>query len=409
MLKSTPSSLTEVLYHRLSRLVNNQRLAPKCSLWPLEALNQISVDRDSGKKYNPFWLEGQGNCRYLEWAMGLGPGRKKHLESAISICLLAILILIGVGVLVKQLDADMSRFGIEAPTAKISEIQTSTTEVPFQAASLKPSGFDLLSGTEVYDTENLYEKINGKAPLYTESGFEELLTQRFISNDDQSLWMELYLFDMADIKNAFSVYSVQRRAEADTISLFHTSFGYRSSNAIYFARGKYYAELIGSSESNRLFEAMTEVAKNIKSELPVDKSAEIPELSLFPTENFTVGSIKLYLTNTFGFEGLTDTFTARYEIDGESISAFFSKRTSPEDAEETAKRYHKFLIENGAAVKPAHNKILADHVLDFYDTTEIVLSTGPFVVGIHEAESQDAAEKLATVLINKLSEAAKND
>jgi len=38
-----------------------------------------------------------------------------------------------------------------------------------------------------------------------------------------------------------------------------------------------------------------------------------------------------------------------------------------------------------------------------------VLSTGPFVVGIHEAENQQSAENLAVMLVNKLSGTANND
>jgi hypothetical protein len=40
--------------------------------------------------------------------------------------------------------------------------------------------------------------------------------------------------------------------------------------------------------------------------------------------------------------------------------------------------------------------------MNSYGTTEIVFTVGPFVAGIHEAENQQAAEKLAEVLINKL-------
>jgi hypothetical protein len=40
--------------------------------------------------------------------------------------------------------------------------------------------------------------------------------------------------------------------------------------------------------------------------------------------------------------------------------------------------------------------------MDFYGKTEIVFTVGPFVAGIHEAESQEPAEKTAEELINKL-------
>ena len=219
--------------------------------------------------------------------------------------------------------------------------------------------------------------------------------------------MELYVYDMAAIRNAFSVCSVQRRADADILSLFHPSFGYRTDNALYFVHGKYYVELIGSAESTQLFKAMTEIAGNITSKLKVGEVEQIAELSLFPDENAVLGSAKLYLADAFGFDGLTDIFVRRYKLDDETISAFLSKRPDSRKAEVVAESYHNFLIENGATTRKAINKTLEGKVLDFYDTTEIVLSTGPFVVGIHEAENQRSAEELAVKLIDKLSTSKK--
>jgi len=302
----------------------------------------------------------------------------------------------------------MGLFGIDITAAELSlQMSEANEKRQMDLSSLAPAGFETLSRIEVYNSENLYEKINGKAPFYTESGFQELFTQRFASKDRDNLWFELYVYDMGTVRNAFSVFSVQRRADADILPLFHPLSGYGTSNALYFVNGNYYIELVGSDESGELFKAMTEIPDKLRKKLAVDKVTEIAELSLFPSENIVPGSVKLYLANAFGFEGLTDTFTAQYEIDGETITAFLSKRVGSRDAEAIAKSYHKFLMENGAVVKKAFNKILADKVIDFYDTTEILLSKGQFMVGIHEAENQKSAEKLAVMLINNLSRAAK--
>ncbi len=341
--------------------------------------------------------------------MGSVRRRAKRLESAVSACLLEILLLIGVGVVIKQSDYDMGRFGMD--TATVSKFET-----PFDLSSLAPYGFKTLSGIETYSAENLYEKINGKAPFYIESGFEKLLTQRFVSKDNENLGMELYLFDMGTVKNAFSVYSVQRRAGAapaasllrsKTAGVADMRFAYRTSNALYFVHGKYYVEMVGWSESAEMFEALTETAQKIRSKLTTDKVTEIVELRFFPQEDLVSGSVRLYLADTFGFEGLTNTFTARYQVDGEIITAFLSRRVDSKEAEAIAQSYHRFLIENGAAVKNAADKTLQGRVFDFYGTTEIVLGTGPFVAGVHEAEDQQSAEKLAVRLISKLSEVAK--
>ncbi len=148
---------------------------------------------------------------------------------------------------------------------------------------------------------------------------------------------------------------------------------------------------------------MIETTQKIQTNLPIDKAAHIPELSFFPQENLVAGSHKLYLASAFGFEGFTDIFTAQYKLGDETITAFFSKRSDSRDAQLVAKSYYNFLLENGGELKPAINKTLEGKVVDFYDTTEIVSAAGPFVFGIHEAESQQSAEKIAITLINKLS------
>ena len=329
--------------------------------------------------------------------MGSIKYRARRLESVISICILAILFLIGLGIFIKQFDYDMSRFGIG--TAAIPKF-----EIPFELSSLVPAGFETPSKTEIYNPENLYEKINGKAPLYTESGFEELSTQRFVSISDQSLWMELFVYDMATVRNAFSVYSIQRRAEAELFAPMR--FAYKTSNALYLVHGKYYIELVGSSESAELFRATAEVARKIRANLVVDYDTEIAELALFPREDLVRESIKLYPANAFGFEGLTNTFSAQYKFGSDTITTFLSRRSGPQDAQTVAESYYNFLIDNGGAAKQPANKILRGKIVDFYDTTEIVFAIGSFVGGVHEAENQQAAEKLAEILINKLNEVA---
>lgn len=337
------------------------------------------------------------------------PDRNNRIESILSTLLLAILFLVGLGVFIRQFDGDMGRFGIDTSTAKPLLGQTeSNTQEPFLDA-LMPDGFKKLSKTETYNPENLYEKINGKAPLYTESGFEKLFTQRLISNDDDNLWMEVFVYDMAAIRNAFSIYTVQKRADSQILTLTAPTYCYKTSNGMYFVHGKYYVELIGSTESTTLDKAMTTITENFTNLIAVDDE-KISELTLFPEEDCVPGSFKLYLANAFGFDGFTDIFTCQYQIGNEMITTFLSKHLNPQYAKTSIDSYYNFLIVNDAKDKPTTNKTLKDigaKVLDFYDTTEIIFTTGPFVGGIHEAENQKAAEELATRLFDKLNNAAK--
>jgi hypothetical protein len=184
-------------------------------------------------------------------------------------------------------------------------------------------------------------------------------------------------------------------------------FAYKTTNGLYFVHGRYYIELLGSAESPDLLEAMKNVANSITAGLKVDEEARIPELDLFPTQNLVSGSFKLSLKDTFGFADLTDTFTCRYALNGQSVTAFISTRSDPKNAQKIALSYSDFLIENDAKPKSTPNetiKKVAAKVFDFYDTTEIVFSLGPYVGGVHEAEDQKTAEEVAVMLINRLTD-----
>ena len=332
----------------------------------------------------------------------------KSYESVISIFLLAILFFIGLAIFIEQSDFDMSRFGITTMLSLPVEDAKIGSEEKITFDTIVPYGFKKLSEAETYVAENLYEKIDGKAPLYIESGFVKLLTRRFISEKDESQWFELFVFDMGVMKNAFSVYSVQKRPDVDAWPAMEIA--YKAGNALYFVKDKFYVELVGSAESADLFKAMAELAGKLSSQLATGDLSQIPELALFPQENIVAGGAKLYLSNAFGFDGLSDTFVCQYRLGEEFITAFLSKCSSRQDAQKVAESYYNFLIENGAKDKLASEKNLAaikSRVLDFYDTTEIIFVIGPYVAGIHEAKDQQLAEKISIQLINKLSNAVK--
>jgi hypothetical protein len=329
--------------------------------------------------------------------MHLISGRARTLESAVGMLILLILVATAVGIYFVQRDYNMSRFGITAE-------QESGGDFP-------PVG-----KAETYNTDNLYEKIDGKAPMYQEAGFVGLTAQRFAAKSNSELGFELYIYDMNNAKNAFSVYSRQKRADATDLSdLGVSAFGYVAGNAICISLGKNYIEMIGSAESNELVDGMKGIAKDLSVKLkPTDKD-KIVELGYFPaacgeqgrTEGTVAGSWKLQIDNAFGFDGLTNAYSALYKSGDKAVTIFLSRRKNADEAKTIAKSYYDFLITNGAKVLTVDSEILKSSgasVVDFYGSFEMVFSTGVFVGGIHEADNKRAAEKGAEVLIGRLKE-----
>ncbi|MHC4759623.1 MAG: DUF6599 family protein [Planctomycetota bacterium] len=274
----------------------------------------------------------------------------------------------------------------------------------FQLQSQTPYGFENLSDTETYAPGTLYEKINGKAPLYLDAGFVQLKTQLFMNSSDEKLWMEVFLFDMGKTKNAFSVFSVQRREDAETLGFLPVNFGYKTSNGIYFSYGKYNVEMVGSAESDVLSKALVEVAKKLVDSLVIDENDTIQELNLLTGENIIEGSIKYELNGAFGCEHLSNTFIYKYKSGDENITVFFSKCSNEQQAQKLFKNYYDFLIENGYEDIGTDFCGVNGKVLDYYGFKEIVFREGIYIGGAHEAENQQAAVQAALILKESLKE-----
>jgi hypothetical protein len=321
-------------------------------------------------------------------------GRARKFESVISTLILFLLIATAVGVY---------RYSIldTRPTMFV-EHRASSNEHQEPFAGLVTSNLSPAGNAEIYNEDNLYEKIDGKAPMYVESGFERLTTQRFANSSNLELGLELYLYDMGNTRNAFSVYSRQKRADVKDLN--DIPFGYKTSNAIYISHGRYYIEIIGFAESQELIDSMKGIAQKLVAQLPSDEKDKIPELDFFP-QGTVAGSWKLQLRDAFGFDGLSDTYSAQYKAGEHTVTIFFSKRSNADEAMTVAKRYSDFLVTNGAKTGEFDSEILKSagaSILDFYGSTEIVFATGAFVGGVHEADKKQAAEKAAEVLIDRL-------
>ncbi|GAF79237.1 unnamed protein product, partial [marine sediment metagenome] len=190
--------------------------------------------------------------------------------------------------------------------------------------------------------------------------------------------------------------------DAEAVSLFGPSFGYRTVNALYFVGGKYYIELVGSSESEELFNAISQVAKNVQNDL-APTGTEIPQFSYFPRQGLIAETIKLYISDGFGFGDWTDVFTGQYKINEEVVTVFFSDCGDDRTAKTVAENYYNFSIGSGGTEK--ESKQLPGKIIDIFGATEIVFAAGRFVAGVHEADNEAAAIKAAIMLKDNLTKA----
>jgi len=270
-----------------------------------------------------------------------------------------------------------------------------------QTIATPPPGLEPLNSPEVFDPDNLYEKINGQAELYLSAGFVRLKSQWFAEAKDSDSMLEVYIYHMGNGINAFSVYSVQRRGDIQKVDL--AQFAYHTESSLYLVHGPYYLEIIAATPSENILSKMASLAQNFIKNTHVDTKS-IKGLGFFPKENLDQDSMALIAKNAFGFDGLDRVFTATYNIDGSKVIAFISERKTPQEAKELARDFHKhFITFGGKDIKPGV-AIKDIKMIEIMETFDIMFSLNSYLAGVHEASTKAQAEEVAKALAQTLSE-----
>ena len=320
----------------------------------------------------------------------MGLAKIPRHEAIISVCLTVILCGVAVAVILPQFNRQ------QAGGDRLEET----------IARLTPKGFTALSGVEIYNEDTLYEKIDGRAPLYTETGFEKLFTRLYKNDSNEAISFEVYIYDMAKPENALAVYSQQKREDAENLD--DVDFGYRTSNALFYSLGRYYLELVGSAESAELLDAMAELAGQIKDALPAQDSVKTEEMEILQKAGSQAGSIKFSTDNTFGCKELTGIFSAIIKIDGKAVTIFLGKRTDEKEAAALVGIYSKFLKDLGATESAASGlPVESAKCFDFSGPVEVVFNNGRFLAGVHDSADAETAAKAAKILNDILNEVQK--
>jgi hypothetical protein len=310
---------------------------------------------------------------------------------------------VGFGVLVVLAAIALGIYAVQfrfnpAVTARQVLSESATATKPFSLADLAPVGIQPFSPSERFDPDTLSDKINGKAELYFSAGFRSLQAQRFALANDPALWFELFVYDMGTARNAFSVFSMQRRGDLEAGG--PTQFAYATPNGRFLAHGRYYVELVGAEASKSLMTAVEAMAAAFVDRIGAD-AANVTEMALFPEGGRVPGSRSLVASDAFGIAGFDQVFTAQYQHKGAGSMAYVARRESAAAAQSTAETVRDFYLEYGGTSLGGPEGVA---VIDILDTIEVVLHQGQYVIGVHEAPDRATALALAERIRKRLQE-----
>ncbi len=325
-------------------------------------------------------------------------------ETWVGYAILLVLVVIAGGIFLIQ-----SRYEQSILKPGLLQTESPSQDVPLTSSlrdliQFAPDSLTPLTPPETFGPENLSDKINGKAELYLSAGFVGLVSQRFAIENEPTVWMEAFIYDMGSPRGSYAVYSLQKRSEATELDT--GDFAYRTENALYFVHGSYYVEIVASVAQESMAKLILSFGDNFVGKTTAGSEA-INEFGLFPSKYLNKASISLLPSDAFGFQQFDSIFTAQYEVEDTELTAFLSQRKSPAEAVRLVESYTSFLREFGGTELRSTLNIPGVKLVEIMDTFELIFSRGSILAGVHAAENRKAAEELALMLNQSLAEKGK--
>ncbi|MFT5090482.1 MAG: hypothetical protein ACI8PG_004862, partial [Planctomycetota bacterium] len=260
---------------------------------------------------------------------------------------------------------------------------------------LESAEWSELGAVESFTAETLYEKINGRAEQYLAYDVEGMEFVALVAQD--GVFIDVFVYDMGAVKNAFGIYAVERPEDATVEELGRQ--GYRVESSYFFWKGNYYAQIIASDISEEVRLAAAAIARKVEERLK-GSGAEVWGLQAFPLEDRV--AVQYYKLNALSLDFLRETYTAQYQRDGEEWTAFIAQHEGEEQAAATMEQYLAYLSEYGEVAAPRQVDgvdVFTGDLGGFYD---VVFRKGKFFAGVNLVEGQELAERAADELLRTL-------
>jgi hypothetical protein len=243
-----------------------------------------------------------------------------------------------------------------------------------------------MSDTEFYGPNNLFEKIDGRAPAYLTFNFQQLRCRSFSVTGAAGSYVDVYEYRFDTPINAFGMFAIERDTNGKKIDF--APDGYSGELGYYFRQGVVYVQIIASDQNAKtmtLAKALAmDRAKNLKADdAGLDGRRQLPSTGLDPA------TVQFVQENAQGQEFLKNVFQAVYDYKGKKLP-FFTMAAKPEEAAAAFKSFQEFCGKYGGTTKslPDVNgaKIFS---AENFGTYKVVFQRNGQIGGVFDADDID--------------------
>jgi len=247
-------------------------------------------------------------------------------------------------------------------------------------------GTSPMSDTEFYGPNNLFEKIDGRAPAYLTFNFQGLRCRSFSVTGAAGSYVDVYEYRFDTPINAFGMFAIERDANGKPLDF--APDGYSGELGYYFRQGIVYVQIIASDQNAKtmaLAKALAmDRAKNLKADdTGLDGRRRLPSTGLDPA------TVQFVQENAQGQDFLKNVFQAIYDYKGKKLP-FFIMVTKPEDAAAAFKSFQEFCGKFGGTTKSLPDVNGAKiFTAENFGTFKIVFQREGQIGGVFDADDID--------------------
>ncbi len=205
-------------------------------------------------------------------------------------------------------------------------------------AGIKPMG-----DTEFYDSDNLFEKIDGRAPAYQKFNIQALRCRSFAVAAAAGSYVDVYEYRFDSPVDAFGMFSLERDPKGGPLDF--APDGYSGGMGYFFRQGAVYVQIIASDQKPETLAAAKAIAQNRAQELPADDSGLAGRRKL-PAAGMIADSVSFVPENAQGQSAFKDVYQAKYNFNAAELP-FFIMVAAPDDAAKAWKSFQDFCARFG--------------------------------------------------------------
>jgi hypothetical protein len=270
--------------------------------------------------------------------------------------------------------------------------QIVSAQSPKHILSILPAVKDwtVSPGMEVFDSDNLYERINGAAPLFLENNFREMTSLVYTHGDD---YITVQAYRHATPEDAFGMYASERSSDMT----FYPGIGGEAQGdeyGLFFFSGNIYVKMSSNSKSETVTNIYKEIARGLAAK--IDSSASYPAVfDLFPKDGLIPYSQSYITKNYIGHEFLKPVYTAGYNLNGKKFQLFVIDGKTKDGAKKILDAYFGFTKQSPDFTEGNL------HVEDRYNGNIPIVWKGQYITGAFDENGEDFPNDIYDFL-NKL-------